>query len=116
DAAGGVALVGNGLVGAALRLARAPLDGPLDGVDRYRRRARLLVHGTQRGVGVEVAAALARRHLQLADELGEELAPRLVGGTLLVLDRGPLRMTGHRAATPPSPGRYGIGNCRWPLV
>src|SRR5207302_8319095 len=100
DAAGGVALVGNGLVGAALRLARAPLDRPLDGVDRHRRRARLLIHGTQRGVGVEVAAALARRHLELADELGEELAPRLVSGALLVLDRGPLRMTGHSPTSP----------------
>ena len=90
DAAGGVALVGDRLVADAFELAGAPLDGPLDGVHRHRRVAGLLEHRAQRRVRVGVAAALAGRHLDLAQELGEELAARLVLGALLVLDRGPL--------------------------
>ena len=100
DAAGRVALVGDRLVDDALELAGAPLDGPLDGVERHRRVAGLLVHRAQRRVRVEVAAALAGRHLDLADQLGEELAARLVLRTLLVLDRRPLGMTGHRLRPP----------------
>ena len=42
----------------------------------------------------------AGRHLDLADQLGEELARALVGGALLVLDRGPLGMAGHQAPPP----------------
>ena len=50
-AAGRVALVGDRLVGDALELAGAALDGPLDGVDRHRRVAGLLEHRAQRRVG-----------------------------------------------------------------
>ena len=53
---GRVPLVGHRLVAHALELAGAPLDGPLDGVDRHRAVARLVEHGAQGRVGVEVAA------------------------------------------------------------
>ncbi len=94
-----VALVGDRLVDDALELAGAPLDGPLDGVERHRRVAGLLVHRAQRRVRVGVAAALAGRHLDLADQLGEELAPGLVRRALLVLDRRPLGVTRTSLAT-----------------
>ena len=47
-------------------------------------------------VGVGVAAALARRHADLARDLGEQGAALGVGDALLALDRGPFGMTGHR--------------------
>ena len=84
-AVGGVALVGDLLVGDALELAGAPLDGPLDRVERHRGVAGLLVHGAQRRVHVGVAAALARRHLDLADQLGEELPAALSAAPFLCL-------------------------------
>src|SRR4051812_21032937 len=73
DTTGRVALVAHRLVAHTLELAGAPLDGPLDGVHRYRRVACLLEHGAQGGVGVDVAAALPGGHLDLADQLGEQL-------------------------------------------
>src|SRR5258708_4322064 len=74
-------------------------DRPVAGVGRYRGVARVLDHGPQRRIGSRVAAAFPRRHLNLADELGEELAASLVLGSLLVLDRRPLRMSGHSFTT-----------------
>ena len=55
---------------------------------------RLLVHRAQGRVHLGVAAPFAGRHLDLADQLAEELAPLGVGGALLVLDGRPLGMAG----------------------
>ncbi len=74
DAVRGVALVGDLLVGDAFELAGAALDRPLDVVLRHRGVARLLHHRAQRGVRLDVAAAVARRDLDLAGEAGEHLA------------------------------------------
>src|SRR5439155_7993058 len=90
-----VALVGHLLVANALELTGAALDRLLDGVDRHGRGAGLVEHRPQGRVHVRVATALAGRDLDLADQLGEQLAAGLVLRTLLVLDRRPLGMTGH---------------------
>ena len=95
DAVRRVALVGHGLVAHALEVAGPALDRAFDRVDRHRRVARLLHHRAQGGIALEVAATLTRRDLDLADQPGEELAARLVGRPLLVLDRVPLGMTAH---------------------
>ena len=94
-AAGAVALVVDGLVAHALEVARPPLDGLLDGVERHRGALRLLVGGAQGGVGVEVAPALPGRHLDGPDALGEDLGAGLVLGALAVLGGRPLRVTRH---------------------
>ena len=101
-AARGVALVVDGLVVDPLEAAGGPLDGPLDGVGGHRRLPGLGVHGAQGGVGRHVGPALARRHLDLAQDLGEDLGPHLVLGALLVLDGGPLGMAGHGTSSGPA--------------
>ncbi len=87
-----VPLVGHLFVVHALELARPPLDGALDLVHGQRRGARLLEHGAQGGVGVDVPAALAGGHLELPDQLGEHLRPDLVDRRLAVLGRRPFRV------------------------
>src|SRR5690606_6280424 len=58
--------------------------------------AERLVHGAaQARVGSRVTAAGAGGHRNLADDLGEDLAPLRVLGVLAVLDVRPLGMTGH---------------------
>ena len=94
---GCVALVGDRLVVDALQFTGPPLDGPLDGVEGYRRVPGLLEHGPQSRIGVGVAAALSSRHLNLLDELREELATLGVRGSLFVLDGRPLGMARHIA-------------------
>ena len=106
---GGVALIGDRLVVNALQLASPPLDGPLDGVQRHRSVTGLLEHGAQGGIGVGIAAALTGRHLDLLDELGEELPPLGVSSTLLVLDGRPLGMTGHICF----PSRSSVTDDQW---
>ena len=93
---GRVALVGDRLVGDALFLAGAALDRALDRVHRHRVVARLADHRAQRRVRLGIAAALARRDFDLADQHREQLAALGVGRALLVLDRMPLGMTGHQ--------------------
>ena len=99
DAVRRVALVVHLLVGDALELTGPPLDRPLDVVLGHRGVARLLHHRAQRRVALDVAAALARRDLDLAGEPGEDLAPRRVGRALRVLDRMPLGMPAHAATS-----------------
>src|SRR4029078_3698022 len=94
-AAGGVPLVRDLLVDDARFLAGPPFDRPLNRVDGYGVVARLLHHRAERGVGIGVTAAAAGGDFDLADEDREELAALRVGGTLLVLDRVPLRVPGH---------------------
>ena len=83
------------LVAHPLEPAGRPLDGPLDGVGGHRRLPGLGVHGAQRGVGRHVGPTLPRRHLDLAQDLGEDLGPHLVLGALLVLDGCPFGVAGH---------------------
>ena len=97
DAAGAVALEHELLVGGALELAGALLDGALDVVGGHVGALGLVDRGAQARVGVGVAAADAGGDRHLADELGEELAALGVERALLVLDRVPLGMSGHRA-------------------
>ena len=75
--------------------AGAAVDRPLDVVLRHRGVAGLLDRRRQGRVAVGVAAAIARRDGDRPRQLGEELAALGVGGALLVLDRRPLRMSGH---------------------
>jgi len=49
----------------------------------------------QTRVGIRVTATRARRHGNFLDEFGEEFAALGVSCTLLVLNRVPLRMSGH---------------------
>ena len=95
-AAGAVALVGDGLerLGVAA-LAGALGDRALDVVLGHRRVLGLLHGQRERGVALDVAAALLRRHRDGARELGEQLAAACVDDRLLVLDPRPLGMTGH---------------------
>src|SRR5207247_3039809 len=94
---GAVALVGHLLVGDALELPLALLDGPIDVFGRHA----VLPGGHHRGpqprIGVDVAAPHARGDRYLFDELGEELPAARVLVRLLVLDRAPLGMTRHGA-------------------
>src|SRR5262249_35464337 len=58
-----------------------------------------LLHGVvQRRVGVHIRAAAASRHLDVLDQLGEELAAPGVDDGLLVLRGGPLRVAAHRCS------------------
>ena len=96
-AARAVALVGDGVVGLAAGVgARAAGDRALDVVLRHRHGPRPLDGVRERDVGVRVGPALLGGHDDGARELREELAALGVGGALLVLDRGPLGVTGHR--------------------
>ena len=95
-AAGPVALVHDRLDRVGVRaLARALGDRALDVVLGHRGVARLLDRVGQRRVGIGVAAAVARGDRDRARELGELLTAARVHDRLLVLDRGPLRVSGH---------------------
>src|SRR5207248_11632790 len=80
------------------------VNRPLDVLLRHRRVTRLLDGEAERWVGVDVAAAVAGGDGDRARELREELAALGVGGALLVLDRGPLRVTGHSFDSRRGPG------------
>src|SRR4029079_10919847 len=93
------ALVENFLVRGALDFTRASLDGARDRVVRHR-----LVFGVgdrlaQSRVAARVASSHARRHRELFDELGEELAALGVEGPFFVFDRGPFRVAAHARTT-----------------
>ena len=102
DAARAVALELEVLVGRALELARALLDGAGDVVRGHVRALGLVDCGPQAGVGVGIAPADAGGDRHLTDDLGEELAPLGVEGALLVLDGVPFGVSGHG----PSPARF----------
>src|SRR5262249_44062533 len=96
DAAGGVTLVGDRLVGrvAAFR-AGAAADGPVDVLVRHRALLGLLHRVIKGGIARRVAAAGPRRHLDVLDQLGEQLAAARIHGRLLVLGRRPLGVATH---------------------
>ncbi len=93
--AGRIALVAHLLVGVAVHTAAAALDGAVDGVSGHVGGQRLVDGRAQPRVGVGITAALAGGHGDLADELGEELAPLGVLGRLAELDVGPFAVSGH---------------------
>ena len=94
-ATGGVALVSDLFIVDAVKPAGGPLDRLLNGLERDRRVTRLLKHGAQRRVHLGVWPTLAGSHLDLADELGEDLRPLGVGRALFVLDGRPFGMARH---------------------
>ena len=99
DAARGVALVGDRLVAHALELAGAPLDGPLDGVESAPTRPApsgtwSAGSGWPSGSPPPSRAATSTWRISLANSLPRALSCR----ALLVLDRRPLGVTGHRLA------------------
>src|SRR5215470_5767607 len=99
DAAGRIALVRHRLIRGTARLeARAATDCPVDVVVGDRAALGLLHGVVQRRVGVHIRAAAARRHLDVLDQLGEELAAPGVDDGLLVLRAGPLRVAAHRCS------------------
>ena len=77
--------------------ARPLRDRPLDVVLGHRGVSRLLNGERQRGVAVGVASAFAGGDRDRAGQLGELLAAAGVDHRLFVLDRVPLRMSGHRS-------------------
>src|SRR3954470_4636713 len=99
DAVRAVALVHDRLIlGAAGLGTGAALDGAVDVVVGHRTLLRLLDGVVERRVASRVAAAGARRDLDVLDELGEHLAALGVDDRLLVLRRGPFGVAGHRVA------------------
>src|SRR6185437_6838391 len=96
DPARGVTLVTDRLVGGSARLQPgAAADGPVDVVAGHRVLLSLLHRIVQRGVAGRVGPAGPRRHLDVLDQLGEQLAPPGVDDRLLVLGRGPLGVAAH---------------------
>ena len=95
DSARTVALEDELLVGGALQLARALLDGALDVVGGHVHGLGLVHRGAQAGVRDGVTAADTGRDRHLADDLGEDLPALGVERALLVLDGMPLGMSGH---------------------
>src|SRR3954453_20976305 len=94
--AAGVALVGDVLpVGAAGLQARTPLDRTVDVVVRDGGLLRLLDGVVEGGVAGRVTAARAGGHLDVLDQLGEQLAALGVDRSLLVLRRRPFRVPAH---------------------
>src|SRR5215203_4953939 len=81
----------------------ADVDRLLDFVLRHRGFFGLLDRRRQGRVAADVAAAVAGGYRDRARELAEELAAFSVGGALLVFDRVPLGMPGHRLAFYESP-------------
>ena len=97
---GRVALVGDRFVADPLKLAGTAFDGALDRVERHGRVPGLGEHGAEVGVRRHVTAALPSRHLDLADQLGEQLSPRGVNGALAMLGRRPFGVARHRLSLP----------------
>ena len=95
-AAGAVALVDDPLERVGVLVgAGALVDRPLDVVLGHRVVLGLLDGQGQGRVALDVSPALTGGDGDGAGELGEQRAALGVGGALLVLDRGPLGMTGH---------------------
>src|SRR5258708_1099171 len=86
---------GSAPVAADARPPGAPFDGAVDGVGGHVALTGFLHRQSEAEVGGGVATALLRRHRDLTRHLGEDRALASVGGRLLVLDRRPLRVSGH---------------------
>src|SRR5260370_16219444 len=84
--------------GAARLETGAETHGPVNVVVRHRTALGLLDGVIKRRVGVHVRATAARRHLDVLDQLGEELAAPGVDDSLLVLGGGPLGVAAHRSS------------------
>ena len=94
DAARGVALVGDRLIVDRVRaVSRASLDRAIDVVRRNRVAFGLLNGVEEGGVARGVASARASGDFDVLDQAGEEFASLGVVGSLLVLGRGPLRVS-----------------------
>ena len=110
---GPVALVGDRqIVDAAGLCAGTAFDRTVDVVIGDRGLLGLLDRIPERRVPVGITAADPRRHLDVLDQLGEQLAALGVLGRLLVLGGSPLGMAAHR---PPYPCalRWGHPVVRW---
>src|SRR4030095_10440084 len=83
------------LVADAFELSRAALDGPGDVVVRDALGARVEDGVLELEVHVGIAAAFLGGDLDGAAEFRPQLAAAGVGRALLVLDGGPVRMSGH---------------------
>ena len=94
-----------------MELAGAALNGPLDVVGGHVGRLGGRYGRAQTRVAVGVAAALAGRHRDLSDDLGEDLAALGVGPSLFVFDGAPLAVAGHGASSELGPIRRvpGVG-------
>ena len=90
-----VAFIAHLLVVGAFERARAALGGVLDVVLGHVDVARFFDRQAQARVHVGVGSPHARRHGDLPDQAGENLAPLGVSDRLLVLDIGPLGMSRH---------------------
>src|SRR5690606_3927018 len=112
DPARGVAFVADLLVVHAFQLTGGLLDRALDDVLGHVRGQRLVHRGTQARVVARVAATGARGNRDLADELGEDLAPLRVLCALAVLDVGPLGMACHCCSSYCRSHRDGTGDYR----
>src|SRR6202000_966874 len=96
DPAGGIALVGDVLVGGAAGLLAGPApDGPVDVVVGDRALLGLLDGVVQRRVTRRVTAAGPGRYFDVLDQLGEKLAALGVDHCLLVLSGRPLGVAAH---------------------
>src|SRR5699024_7622252 len=130
DAAGTVALVHDRLVvDPAAVQAAAALDGAVDVVTGDRRLLGPLHRVVQGGVAVQIRSAVARRDLDVLDELREQLAALRIDRGLLVLGRRPLgvachvhssvsvesRVTRHSTVGPPASWAR-TAAIRWPTV
>ncbi|CAB5059751.1 unannotated protein [freshwater metagenome] len=91
----GVALVVHFLVDNPFEFTRAALDSPLNRVDRNRGVSGFLEHGPQVRIHVWVSPAILCRNLDLANQLGKELASLDVGCPFFVFDCCPFGVAGH---------------------
>jgi hypothetical protein len=90
-----VALVADRLEALAGEFAGGPLDQLLDGVPRHVGRPGVVDRVAKGRVELGVAAAHPRGDEDGAAALGPHLSPLLVEGRLLVLDVGPVAVSGH---------------------
>jgi hypothetical protein len=98
DAARGVGLVGELLHDLAFELTRALLDGPLDVVAGHVHVAGGVDGCAQPGVGLDVGAAQLGGQDDLLAQAREDPALLGVDLGLLMLDAGPLAVSGHRGS------------------
>src|SRR5690606_41263746 len=111
-AVGAVARAPDGLpVGAGRLLTGAALAGALDGVVGHRRLLGLLDGVVERRVAVGITATRAGRHLDVLDQLREELAPLGIDRGLLVLGGGPFGVAAH-SLLPSGRLHIGLSTCR----
>ena len=93
--ANAVAFVADFLVVHAFKRACRLVDVAFDGVGRHVGRLGLVDGQTQTGIGRHIAAAMARRHDDFANDAGPDFAALFVLAPFTVLDIGPLAMACH---------------------